>query len=126
MNKSEIEKLKDPEEKDWNAFFAKISVVCPWSQKYWNQNQIEIVEWTGEIFELSKDCVARVYKCPEMLVEVVTEFAQQLNRERLKEQWFWSFPSVSYIPNPVTHLIQQDRAFLTDIRNRYMHSVKRK
>ena len=126
MNKKEIEKIGDPEEHDWNAFFAKINIVCPWSQMYWNRNQIEIVEWTGEIFELSNDCVARVYKWPTAKLGELNEFIKKMEIERPKEQWFWSFPGVAYSSNPVGSVIQQDKAFLTGIRNRYLHSVKRK
>ena len=112
MNKKEIEKIGDPEEHDWNAFFAKISIACPWSQKYWNQNKIEIVEWTGEILELSNDCIARVYKHPTATPAELHEISTTMNRKRENEEWFDLLPDIG----PVGLVIQQDKALLNSIR----------
>ena len=124
-----MEKIGDPEEYDWDTYFARISIVCPWSQMYWNRNQIEIVEWTGEIFELSNDCIARIYKCPTVRYGEVEELIAKMNRERPKEKWFSTLllpnPSIPF-SDPVGSLIQQDRAFLFGIRNKYMHSKSQK
>ena len=128
MNKKEIEKIGDPEEYDWDAFFARISIVCPWSQMYWNRNQIEIVEWTGEIFELSNDCIARLYKCPTVRYGEIEELIEKMNRERPKEKWFSTMltSDTGTSNNPIGSLIQQDRAFLIDTRNKYLHDKPRK
>ena len=116
MNKKEIEKLKDPEEYDWNKYFAFINAVCPWSQMYWERQQLEIVEWTGEIFELSDDCVARIYKHPTAKYGELIKLIAKMNGEREKEEWLYSFPGVGPNSAPVGLVIQQDRALLYNLR----------
>ena len=119
MNKKEMEKTNDPKEYDWNAYFAKINDVCPWSQTYWEKDQLDIVEWTGEIFELSKKCVARVYKHPEATSTELENLSLKMNEEREGEEWLYSFPEALPLSTPVGVLIQQDTKMLNDIRKIY-------
>jgi|MDTC01.3.fsa_nt_gb hypothetical protein len=120
MNKKEIEEKGNiKESKIWSKYFSSIHAVCPWSQMYWEKQQLDIVEWTGEVFDLNDDCVARVYKFPlSTPIKELEDKLLELQEARPLDAWLYSYPNIDQPPVgiPVPSLIQQNKAFLEDIR----------
>jgi len=123
MNKNEIEEKGNIKESEiWSKYFSSIHAVCPWSQMYWEKQQLEIVEWTGEVFDLNDDCVARVYKFPlSASIKELEDNVLQQNKARPLDVWLYSYPNIDqphegYFATPVPSLIQQNKSLLEDIR----------
>lgn len=104
------------EEVSWTDYFASIVAVCPWSKKYWAQQRIDIVDWTGEILALD-DYVARIYKHPTASARQLKKMMNLFNDEREDEEWLYSHPQYGGHSTPIGVLIQQDYALLNSIRS---------
>jgi len=104
------------EEVNWTEYFASIVGVCPWSKKYWSQQRIDIVDWTGEILALD-DYVARVYKHPLASARQLKKMMNLFNEQREDEEWLYSHPQYGGHSTPIGVLIQQDYALLNSIRS---------
>ena len=107
---------KAVEEVSWTDYFASIVAVCPWSKKYWAQQRIDIVDWTGEILALD-DYVARIYKHPTASARQLKKMINLFNDEREDEEWLYSHPQYGGHSTPIGVLIQQDYALLNSIRS---------
>lgn len=107
-------KEADLEASNWQEYFHKIRVVCPWSYSAWKRNKIEIVLWTGAVTEL-EDLEARVYvhyTKPRLLKKI----EQRLNDEREHEEWLHSHPQYGVNATHVPVLIQQSQIGLENAR----------
>lgn len=99
----------------WEDYFYSIRTACPWSYSAWKRNKIEVVLWTGTVFELN-GLEARVY-CLDRKPRLLKKIEQRLNQQRENEEWLHSHPSFGINSTPVSVLIQQDRLGLQTARS---------
>ena len=99
---------------DWESYFQTIRAQCPWSLKAWQQGLIDIVTYKGDVIPLGH-YHARVYvvHAPNETVEAL---AHALNYG--EDEWLFSYPGYGEFATPVAVLIQQNRAKLTELRNK--------
>ena len=110
------------EDSTWVKYFAKIRGVCPWS--YNLMDKILVVEtpencintWSS-IFK-SSNHEAFVYKFPKASVEWLKAKCDELNAAQEHSEWLWSHPTEGGDSTPSPVLIQQNRARLTELRNK--------
>ena len=110
-----LKKEKAEEEVNWSDYFASIVSVCPWSKAYWQQQKIDVCDWTDEVKHLG-DNVARVYKFAKASDYKLNKLMRQFNEEREDEEWLYSHPKHGGHSTPVPVLIQQKHELLTRIR----------
>ena len=96
---------------DWGQYFSRIKERCPWSYAAWHRDLIKITDWVGEVHPLDH-YQARMYIVPKDLD--VVEIANSLNHG--EDEWLYSYPSYGEFATPVTVLIQQNRAMLSQLR----------
>jgi hypothetical protein len=99
---------------DWSEYFQSIRAECPWALRAWQQGEIDIVKYTGDILPLGK-YQARVYvvTAPNETVEAL---CHSLNYGR--DEWLFSYPGYGKFATPVSVLIQQDRERLKTLRSK--------
>lgn len=100
---------------DWSQYFKDIKTQCPWSWQAWQQQQIDIVDWQGEIKPLGQ-YQARIYVCDVTDQELET-LADRLDSESISDEWLFSYPGYGRWATPVRVLIQQDRIKLNELRD---------
>jgi len=110
------------EDKTWVKYFASIRGVCPWSYKLMDKilvldTHINCINTWSAIFKSSKH-EAFVYKFPKANVSWLTNKCEELNAAQEHSEWLWSHPSEGGDSTHIACLIQQDRARLTDLRNK--------
>ena len=114
-------KKADLEANNWNEYFYSIRKVCPWSYSAWKSNKIDIVRWTGVVYDLG-ELEARCYvldRKPRLLKKI----EKRLNEQRSHEEWLHSHPSFGPNATPQPVLIQQDYAKLAQARKKYYGNV---
>lgn len=99
---------------DWLAYFRRISKQCPWSYQAYKQNLIDIVDYTGETYQLGK-FKARVYVV-DMSNDELESLADELDQGN--DAWLFSYPGYGPWASDVPILIQQDRSLLEDLRSK--------
>jgi len=110
------------EDKTWANYFASIRGVCPWS--YNLMDKILVVEtpenciptWSS-IFKAGTH-EAFVYKFTEASVDWLKAKCDELNAAQEHSEWLWSHPTEGGDSTPSPVLIQQNRARLTELRNK--------
>lgn len=102
------------EDVDWAEYFQSIKIQCPWSYSAWQQGQIEIIEYQGQIFPLG-NLQARVYV---MSAEQATldSLAEAFDNDT--DEWLWSYPGYGPYATRVPVLIQQSRQRLSELREK--------
>ena len=110
-------KRKKIAEVDWCQYFHKIQGVCPWSYSAWKNGKIDIVRWQGVVHNLDV-YDARVYVHINSSARLLNKWANRLNANNSNYEWLWSHPQYHGDSTPVPVLVQQDRAYLTQLRNR--------
>jgi hypothetical protein len=100
---------------NWSEYFEGIKQQCPWSLAAWRQGEITVSKWTGSSQPLN-NLQARIY------------LTKTLNQRRLKklcktldhgsDEWLWSYPGLGPYATPVAVLIQQNRARLSELRQK--------
>jgi hypothetical protein len=103
---------------DWGEYFASIKQQCPWSYIAWQQGQIDIVEWDGNIIPLN-DMQARVYVAHDADVEAI---AKELDVGEY--EWLFSYPGYGQFATPEKVLIQQLRTKLTELRSKHEYKTR--
>jgi len=102
------------EKVDWEAYFKKIKVVCPWSLAAWKKGEIKIEQWSGEWQHL-ENYQAIVYIVANTNRRRIKKLAKKLNTS-YEYEWLWSEPKYGDYGSPVPILIQQSRRKLFDLR----------
>ena len=100
---------------NWSEYFEGIQKQCPWSLAAWTKGEITVTKWQGLSQPLGT-MQARIY------------LTHSLNQRRLKklcktldhgaDEWLWSYPGLGPFATPVAVLIQQNRARLTELRQK--------
>jgi len=129
-----VEKRKEVAEDNWLTYFHSIKNVCPWSYESYKKGRIYITEFTENKViktEQNWNCVwydAVVY-LTDMSVDELDEFVEERNRKQHSCEYLWSHPEYTKGGNRQTSqpiIIQQDRAFLTELRGKKRGSQKKK
>lgn len=104
----------DHQSVDWDQYFTSIRAECPWALRAWQQGEIHIVKYTGQILPLL-GYQARVYviNAPSATVEAI---CHSLNYG--SDEWLFSYPGYGEFATPVAVLIQQDRERLKKLREK--------
>ena len=113
------------EDSTWAKYFASIRGVCPWSYNLMDKilvldTDVKCMNTWSTIFK-SSNHEAFVYKFPKATATWLENKCEELNAAQKHSEWLWSHPEADSGDNTSTHipvLIQQDRAKLTDLRNK--------
>ena len=129
-----MERKGEVAEDNWLTYFYSIKNVCPWSYESYKKGRIYITEFTPNKVnrtELEWSCIwydAVVY-LTDMSVDELDEFVEERNRKQNSCEYLWSHPEFTKGGNRQTSrpiIIQQDRAFLTELRGKNRGSQKKK
>lgn len=106
--------VKSHQSVNWQNYFTHIKSQCPWSYQAYQQGQIDIVPWTGQIHPLAH-YQARIY-----LVDLPNDQLEQLAKDldHGEDEWLFSYPQYGEWATPVSVLIQQNRARLRELRHK--------
>lgn len=105
------------DEADWQGYFDHIKSVCPWSYNAWRKGLIEITDYGRGIQPLG-DLQARVYTV-DLNPRRLKKLSEHLDQHDEIYEWLWSHPQGGGLNStPLPCLIQQDRKYLNDIRNK--------
>ena len=106
----------------WRKYFASIKQVCPWSSKYmdnilvWENNQ-KCLSTIACLFPATKfEAFVFVYK--DKSAKQLEKLADKMNNKYTHSEFLWSHPLEGGDSTHVPCLIQQDRAKLTNIREK--------
>lgn len=105
---------KNHQSVDWTEYFKSIRTECPWSLRAWQQGEIDIVTYTGEILPLH-DFQARIYLISAD-TEAIEAICHGLNHG--EDEWLFSYPGYGEFAAPTSILIQQDRQRLRYLRSK--------
>lgn len=111
-------KARSRQSVNWADYFSKIKQQCPWSYAAWQQGQIDIQKFKGQLGDLGA-FQARIY-----LVALNKRRTKKLAKklDLGHDEILWSHPSYGPWATPVACLIQQDRKRLQELRNAYTQS----
>lgn len=119
-----VEKVKEAAEVDWQAYYASIKSVCPWSYKAYMQDRILVWDWAPtqantviSIFNHS-NYEALVFTFDTVDSKWLEQYCDNRNLTDERNEWLWSHPEHGGDSTPVPCLICQPRTRLEDLRNR--------
>jgi len=123
--KRKVEKRKEVED-NWLTYFYSIKNVCPWSYESYKKGRIYITEFTTDkVIETEQnwnmDNYDAVVYLTDMSVDELDKFVEDRNNEQDSCEYLWSHPTFTKGGNRQTSqpiVIQQDRAFLTELREK--------
>ena len=109
-----MEKAKSHQSVNWYEYFKSIRQECPWSYSAYIHGEIEVCEYSGQVMPLG-DLQARVYvvHAPNETVEALAAAF-----DHGEDEWLFSYPGYGKFATPVSVIIQQNRARLTELRSR--------
>jgi hypothetical protein len=115
---------ENPSHVDWQAYYASIKRVCPWSYRSYMANKILTLTYSSRDFSTwgkflkytGYDSV--VYVCEDRDSAWLDAKCDELNAQQETYQWLWSHPAEGGDSTPVPVLIQQERALLEGLRQK--------
>ena len=121
--RKKVEKRKEVED-NWLTYFHSIKNVCPWSYESYKKGRIYITEFIeAKVIETEQnwnmDNYDAVVYLTDMPVDQLDKFVKKRNRKQTSCEYLWSHPKFTKGGNRQTNqpiVIQQDRAFLTELR----------
>lgn len=105
------------EEVNWQAYFERIKVVCPWSLQAYKQGKIEFVEFDGAFDMDIGNWEARIYHV-DRKPRLLKKWSGQLNDRDTECEWLWSHPRYEHYSAEIPIIIQQPRKRLLALRKR--------
>ena len=113
-------------EDNWLTYFHSIKNVCPWSYESYKKGRIYITEFTEpKVIETeqswSMDKYDAIVYLTDMSVNKLDKFVEERNNSQNSCEYLWSHPKFTKGGNRQTSqpiVIQQDRAFLTELREK--------
>jgi len=123
--RKKVEKRKEVED-NWLTYFHSIKNVCPWSYDSYKKGRIYITEFTEtKVIETEQnwnmDNYDAVVYLTNMSVDELDKFVEYRNNEQNSCEYLWSHPKFTKGGHRQTSqpiVIQQDRAFLTELREK--------
>lgn len=104
-------------EDEWQSYFAYIRQECPWSGAAYQKGTLVITEWHKEVLPLD-DLEGRVYVHHNASARQLKKLVGQLNRRSEIFEFLFSHPCYRHYSAPLPCIIQQDRAYLTLLRQK--------
>ena len=123
--RKKVEKRKEVED-NWLTYFYSIKNVCPWSYESYKKGRIYITEFTEtKVIETEQNWTMDKYDAivytTQMSVDELDKFVENRNNEQDSCEYLWSHPKFTKGGHRQTSqpiVIQQDRAFLTELREK--------
>ena len=120
-----MERRKEVEAR-WLTYFHSIKDVCPWSYNSYKRGRILITDFKKDKVikteqNWNMDNYDAVVYITNMSVDKLDKFVEKRNRKQKLCEYLWSHPNFTKGGSRQTMqpiLIQQDRAFLTELRNK--------
>ena len=110
-------KRKTIEEDKWDEYFRYIKGECPWSLSAWNRGTLLIIPWKGEPRDLG-DLEGIVYVHTNASPRLLKKLERRLNSRDENCEYLYSHPDYKHYSAPYPCLIQQNRAYLTHLRQK--------
>ena len=120
-----VERRKEVEA-SWLTYFHSIKDVCPWSYNSYKRGRILITDFKKDKVikteqSWNMDNYDAVVYITNMSVNKLDKFVEKRNRKQKLCEYLWSHPNFTKGGSRQTMqpiIIQQDRAFLTELRNK--------